>query len=184
MLVPRTTPLITGERICERVRELAVQIVDEYCGEEPFIAAGLLRGCYVFMADLMREISRLGGHVRELEFMVCSSYGSSTESSRTLEIQRDLNIDVRGERVLIVDDIVDTGHTLYAVKQMLLNRGADDLNTAVLLDKPSRREVAIDADFVGFTIENLFVVGYGLDYAQRYRELPHITVLEERPEPD
>lgn len=182
MLVPRETPLFTQEQIAQRVEEMGEAIAREMCQEGPITVLGLLRGCYVFTADLLRAISRHGGKVEELDFLIASSYGDGTESSGNVKIERDARSDIAGRRVLVVDDILDTGHTLARVAALLEDRGPELLRIAVLLDKPSRRQANVYADYVGYEIDNLFVVGYGLDFDQDYRELPYITVVEEQDE--
>jgi hypoxanthine phosphoribosyltransferase len=179
MLTLRTKPLFDEREIADRIDELAEQIIDDLGTDTPFIAAGLLRGCYVFMADLVRAISKRGGSFKEIDFLVCSSYGDGTESSRAIKVHRDIQADIEGQTVLLIDDIIDTGHTLKLVKDLLSSRNPVLIRTITLLNKPERREVKLDSDYSCFTIPNLFVVGYGLDYAQQYRELPYITVMDE-----
>lgn len=171
--------LFDAETIAKRVDELGKQIAEDFANDGTVTVLGLLRGSFVFMADLVRAISRHGGHPLELDFMIVSSYGSSTESTGNIKIERDVRFDIAGKKVLIVDDILDTGYTLQNVTQLLGERRPADLRTVVLLDKPSRRETAIKADYTGFEIENLFVVGYGLDLDHNYRELPYITLVED-----
>jgi hypoxanthine phosphoribosyltransferase len=178
-MVPDETALLTGEQIQRRNDELAAEIVADLRGE-PVVVIGLLRGCFVFCADLVRAISRAGGRVAEVDFLVASSYGSGTVSSGNVKIERDVRSDIAGRNVLLVDDILDTGNTLQRVLELLHTRGPGWLRTAVLLDKPSRRQVPVEADYTGFSIEDLFVIGYGLDYDQFYRELPYITTMVDR----
>ncbi|MBF0158124.1 MAG: hypoxanthine phosphoribosyltransferase, partial [Magnetococcales bacterium] len=144
-------------------------------GPTPLIVA-LLKGSAVFCADLMRQLGRLGIQPA-LDFMILSSYGRDTTSSGRVQMQLDCQEEVRNRPVLLIDDILDSGLTLQFSSHHLRQRGAKNLLTAVLLDKPARRQVAVQADFVGFTIPNLFVVGYGIDYAERYRELSFIGQL-------
>jgi hypoxanthine phosphoribosyltransferase len=179
MLEPSTTPLITEAEIAKRVDELGKQIAEEFANDGTVTVLGLLRGCFIFMADLVRAISRHGGDRLELDFMIVSSYGSGTESSGNIKIERDVRFDIADKRVLIVDDILDTGFTLQRVTQLLAERKPESIKTVVLLDKPSRREVNVGADYTGFSIDNHFVVGYGLDYDHNYRELPYIGRVEE-----
>ncbi|MCB2213327.1 hypoxanthine phosphoribosyltransferase [bacterium] len=179
MLTPRQEPLLTESQIRERIDQLAEKIVADLGTDKPFVLAGLLRGCFMFTADLVRALSIRGATLKELDFMVASSYGSGTESSRKIDIQRDLQADISGQRVLLVDDIIDTGHTLKLTRDMLLTRGPEYVKTVTLLDKPERREIDMEADYSCFSIPNLFVIGFGLDYDQKYRELPYITVMEE-----
>ena len=180
MLVPANNPLLSQEQISERVDALGAAIVKEFGPDEPIILLGLLRGCYVFAADLARAISKHGGTLYEIDFIIASSYGSGTTSSGNVKIERDARHDIKGHAVLLVDDILDTGHTLTHVAALLQSREPRKLRSAVMLDKPSRRQVDISADFVGFSIEDHFVVGYGLDYNQRFRELPYITTMIEQ----
>jgi len=182
MLVPSSKPLLNEEEILARIDELGAKIADDMKDQGSITVLGLLRGCFVFMADLVRAISRHGGKVLELDFMIVSSYGSGTETTGNIKIERDVRFDVLGKNVLIVDDILDTGLTLQRVSKLIWERRPATLKTAVLLDKPSRREAPTEADYVGFAIENHFVVGYGLDYNHQYRELPFVAIMEEVPE--
>ncbi len=163
--------LISQERIATRVRSLARQIQKDFAGRDLVIVA-LLNGTVMFLADLLREISL---PVR-LDFIGVSSYGAGTESSE-LVFTKELRLDVSGRDVLLVDDILDTGKTLFRVNSILRRLGPLQIKICVLLDKPSRRVEKVVADYVGFTIPNHFVVGYGLDYAERYRNLPFVGVL-------
>ncbi|MFH0883955.1 MAG: hypoxanthine phosphoribosyltransferase [bacterium] len=179
MLVPSTTPLITEEEIAKRVDDLGAEIANSFCKMGPITVIGLLRGAFIFMADLVRAISRHGGRVAELDFLIVSSYESSTESTGNIRIKQDVRFDIANKNVLIVDDILDTGLTLQRVSGLMLDRKPVALKTVVLLDKPSRREVNQEADYVGFKIENKFVVGYGLDFNHEYRDLPYVAVVED-----
>jgi len=163
--------LISQERIARRVRALARQIEGDFAGRDLVLVA-LLNGTVVFLADLLR---RLALPLR-LDFIGVSSYGAGTESSE-LVFTKELRLDVGGRDVLLVDDILDTGRTLARVTAKLDRLGPRQIKICVLLDKPSRRVEKITADYVGFTIPNHFVVGYGLDYAERYRNLPFVGVL-------
>jgi hypoxanthine phosphoribosyltransferase len=155
-----------------RVSELAQAIAAALPAR--FTLVGLLKGSFVFTADLARALSKTGCSAR-IEFMRVSSYGSGTTSSGIVSLMGDAPAGVKGEPVLLVDDIQDTGRTLAFTREFLLERGANRVWTCTLLDKPSRREVAAgEVDFVGFAIPDVFVVGYGIDYAERYRELPFI----------
>ncbi len=171
--------LLSEETIKERVAVLGKQITDEYsrklAPDGHLLVVGLLKGSMVFMADLIREIDL---HC-ELDFMLVSSYGSGTESSGILTIKQDVK-DVKDQHVLIVEDIVDSGFTMASVLDILKKREPASLALCSLLDKPSRRTVPVDIDYCGFEIPDEFVVGYGLDYASRYRNLPYIGIL--RPE--
>jgi hypoxanthine phosphoribosyltransferase len=163
--------LISRERIARRVRSLATQIEKDFAGRDLVVVA-LLNGTVVFLADLLRQLSL----PLRLDFIGVSSYGAGTESSG-LVFTKELRLDVSGRDVLLVDDILDTGQTLYRVSAKLRRLGPRRIKTCVLLDKPSRRVKKIAADYIGFTIPNQFVVGYGLDYAERYRNLPFVGVL-------
>jgi hypoxanthine phosphoribosyltransferase len=164
--------LFAEEEVARRVDELAAAIAAAL--PPRFTLVGLLKGSFVFVADLARALSRAGCSPR-IEFMRVSSYGSGTTSSGIVSLMGDAPAGVRGEPVLLVDDIQDTGRTLAFTREFLLERGAARVWTCTLLDKPSRREVAAgEVDFVGFAIPDVFVVGYGIDYAERFRELPFI----------
>ena len=163
--------LITEEQIARRIRAMAKQIEKDFQGREMVIVS-LLNGTVMFLADLIRNISL----PLRLDFMGVSSYGSGTES-RELVFTKELRLDVKGRDVLLVDDILDTGKTLHRVTDILTKLKPRQIKICVLLDKPERRVEQVSADYVGFTIPNLFVVGYGLDYAERYRKLPFVGVL-------
>lgn len=163
--------LITDEQIAKRIRALAKQIEKDFAGREMVIVS-LLNGTVMFLADLIRNISL----PLRLDFMGVSSYGSGTES-RELVFTKELRLDVKGRDVLLVDDILDTGKTLHRVTDILEKLKPRRIKICVLLDKPERRVEKVKADYVGFTIPNLFVIGYGLDYAERYRNLPFVGVL-------
>lgn len=167
--------LISAEEITERCKELGAQITADYKakGTTPLFVA-LLRGSVPFLAELIKYIEL----DIEYDFMDVSSY-EGTESIGDIKILKDLDSSVRGIDILLVEDIVDTGRTLDTVTNMLFNKGANDVKVVSLLDKPSRRVVEIDADYVGFTIDNLFVIGYGLDYDQKYRNLPFVGILKD-----
>ena len=162
--------MISAKRIAARVEGLAEEIAAAFKGTEKLVVVGLLRGSFVFIADLVREIDL----PIEVDFMEASSYGDTMQSSREVRILKDLRGEIAGRDVLVVEDIVDTGFTLHHVKNLLLSRGPRRLEVCVLLDKPSRREVDIKATWTGFEIPDEFVVGYGIDYAQRNRNLPFI----------
>jgi len=166
-------PLISAEALSRRIQELGLELSQHY-GTEPFTVVTLMNGGFMFIADLCRKLPLQA----KLAFVRTSSYGNSTQSSgqvRFEEIPKDY---VHGQKVLLVDDILDTGRTLTAVHDHLQSLGAQEVRTCVLLDKPSRRQVSIQATWHGFTVEDLFIVGYGLDYAGMYRQLPDIRVLE------
>jgi hypoxanthine phosphoribosyltransferase len=163
--------MISEADIRTRVAELGSQISADYrdSGSE-MVLVGLLRGSFMFMADLCRAIDVS----HEVDFMTASSYGSGMSSSRDVKILKDLDEDIRGKDVLIVEDIIDSGNTLSKVREILQLRGPKSLAICTLLDKPERREVTVQVEYVGFTISDEFVVGYGIDYAQRYRHLPYV----------
>ncbi|MCH8951324.1 MAG: hypoxanthine phosphoribosyltransferase [Proteobacteria bacterium] len=167
-------PMITADRIAARVEALAAEINAYFAGTEKLVVVGLLRGSYVFIADLARKLEL----PVEVDFIEASSYGSGTESSREVRILKDLRSPIEGLDVLVVEDIVDTGHTLKHVLKLLASRKPNRLEVCALLSKPSRREVEIRARWIGFEIPDEFVVGYGIDYAQRNRNLPYIGAVE------
>ena len=162
--------MISAKAIAARVEALAKDITQTFAGTDKLIVVGLLRGSFVFIADLVREIDL----PVEVDFLEASSYGDATHSSREVRILKDLRGEIAGRDVLVVEDIVDTGFTLHHVKNLLLSRGPARLEVCALLDKPSRREVEISATWTGFTIPDELVVGYGIDFAQRNRNLPYI----------
>ncbi|MDF1854168.1 hypoxanthine phosphoribosyltransferase [Pseudooceanicola sp.] len=163
--------MISAKAIDARIEELAREIKAEFPVGERIVVVGLLRGSFVFIADLVRE---LGDRDVEVDFLEASSYGNATESSREVRILKDLRGEIEGRNVLVVEDIVDTGHTLNHVIHLLGSRHPKKLKTIALLDKPSRREADFKADWIGFEIPDEFVVGYGIDYAQCNRNLPYI----------
>ncbi|MCR4634559.1 MAG: hypoxanthine phosphoribosyltransferase [Erysipelotrichaceae bacterium] len=165
--------LISEKEIVDRCKELGAQISKDYEGKQPMIV-GLLKGSVPFMAELIKYITV----DCEIDFMAVSSY-SGTESMGDVKIVKDLDRSIKGMDVLVVEDIVDTGKTLEKVKNMLYTKGANDVKIVSLLDKPDRRTVEIEAEYVGFTIPNEFVIGFGLDYNQKYRNLPYVGVLKE-----
>lgn len=167
--------LFTAAEIKERVEALAAEIAGKLPAD--FLIVSLLRGSFMFTADLVRELCAIGVHP-QIDFMTLSSYGSATQSSGEVQIGRDVTDDIAGRQILIVDDILETGRTLRYAHDLLLERGAKDVKIAVLLEKPGKLEVAAKADFVGFSIPDKFVVGYGLDYANHYRELPFIGYMD------
>ena len=166
--------LITEEEIKSKCKELGAELTKAYASDaDKLMVVGLLKGSVPFMAELMKYIEL----PLQIDFMDVSSY-EGTESSGDIRIIKDLDCSVKGLDILLVEDIVDTGRTLSVVKQMLYNKGAQRVKIVSLLDKPDRRVVDIEADYVGFTIPNEFVVGYGLDYNQKYRNLPYIGILK------
>ena len=165
--------LISAKSIAARIETLSHEIEAEFTGTEKLIVVGLLRGSFIFIADLVRELDL----PVEVDFVETSSYGNTMESSREARILKDLRGDIEGRDVLVVEDIVDTGHTLSHVLHLLNSRRPARLRTIALLDKPSRREADIRADWIGFEIPDEFVVGYGIDYAQRNSNLPYIGTV-------
>jgi hypoxanthine phosphoribosyltransferase len=173
--VASITKLYGEEEIARRVEQLAGQIAGVISGD--FAIVALLKGSFVFAADLIRVLAR-HGLSPTIEFMRVSSYGASKESSGAVRLHGEVPAEVAGRPVLLIDDIVDTGRSFVYARDLLLEAGAAKIWTCTLLDKPSRREVAFTADFVGFVIEDVFVVGYGIDFAEQYRHLPYIGVVE------
>ena len=169
----RPTELFAKEQIERRVRELGAAITRDYAGSEPVLVC-VLKGSIVFAADLMRAIDL----PLRVEFFGVKSYGAETTSSGVVQITLDLAHPIEGRHVLIVEDIVDTGLTLTYLKEQLKARGAESLRVCSLLNKPARMQRPVTIDYLGFTIEDVFVVGYGLDHAERFRNLPYIGVLD------
>ena len=165
--------LLSREDIQRRVQELGDAIYDNFRDKDPMFV-GVLNGCFIFMADLVRASQMKS----ELEFISVSSYQNGTRSSGVVQITRDLQRDITGRHIIVVEDILDSGNTLYFLKNYLLTKGAASITIVTLLDKPARREKPIVADYVGFEVPDEFVVGYGLDYDERYRNLPYIGVLK------
>jgi hypoxanthine phosphoribosyltransferase len=163
-------PMISEAAIADRVAALAAEIDAAFAGTEKLVLIGLLRGSFVFIADLARKLTL----PVEVDFLEVSSYGNATESSREVRVLKDLRGEIAGRDVLVVEDIVDTGHTLAHVEKLLRTRNPRRLETCALLDKPTRREAPVRARWVGFEIPDEFVVGYGIDYAQANRNLPFI----------
>lgn len=168
------TVLITQEQINEKAAEIGRRIEEDFKGE-PIVLVGILRGAVLWMADIMKNVNL----DMVIDFMSVSSYGSSTKSSGIVRIIKDLDTDIEGKNVIIVEDIVDSGRTLSYLKTYFENRDAKSVKICTLLDKPSGRKVEIDVDYIGFTVDDIFIVGYGLDYDQKYRNLPYISYLEE-----
>ena len=165
--------LYTEDVIKERVNEMGRELYERFQGKDPLFV-GVLNGCFMFMADLVRAT----GLKSELEFIGLSSYRDATKSSGVVQITRDMQRDITGRDLIIVEDILDSGNTLAFLSNYLMSKGARSITIATLLDKPSRRQKAITADYAGFEVPDEFVVGYGLDYAQVYRNLPYIGVLK------
>jgi hypoxanthine phosphoribosyltransferase len=165
--------LLNEDELKARVKEVAAQVDKDYQGKRPLVV-GILKGSIIFYADFIRCLSI----PIELDFMAVSSYGSGSVSSGQLKVKKDLDRDVSGRDVIIVEDIIDSGFTLANLKRILLSRGAASVKIVTLLDKFSRRTVAIESDYNCFQIEDEFVIGYGLDYDEHYRSLPYIGILK------
>ncbi|NLE95325.1 MAG: hypoxanthine phosphoribosyltransferase [Dehalococcoidia bacterium] len=166
MLIPRSV-------IDQTVARMAEEITADYRGKQ-LVAVGILKGAFIFMADLVRRLDI----PMEVDFITVSSYGSGTESSRIINVRQDLTTDIRGKDILVIEDIVDSGRTVCYVLQHLSSRGAASVRLCALADKPSRREVNVKLDYLGFTVPDRFVVGYGLDFDNKFRYLPDIYALE------
>ena len=165
--------LFSKEALKKRVSELGTQITKDLEGED-VIVVGVLKGCMMFLADLIREIDLKV----DLDFMICSSYEDGTSSSGNVKIIKDINVDVKDKVVLIVEDIIDSGRTMANLKEIFKVRQCKAFKICTLLNKKERRAVDVEADYVGFDVPNEFVVGYGLDYAGRYRNLPEVGILK------
>ena len=165
--------LVSEEELKQRVQELGDALYERFEGRKPLFL-GVLKGSFIFMADLVRACQLQS----DIEFIAVSSYANATESSGRVHINYDLQKDITGRDLVIVEDILDSGNTLAFLKQYFEVKGAASITIVTLLDKPSRREKAVNADLVGFTVPDEFVVGYGLDFAQRYRNVPYIGVLK------
>lgn len=165
--------LITGEQIQDKVAQLGRQLSEEYAGRNPLVIC-ILKGAIIFMADLIKEITV----PIEIDFMAVSSYGASTRSSGEVKIIKDLDNSVEGRDILIVEDVIDSGLTLSYLVDVLERRKVNSVKIVTLFDKPSGRTVDLEADLVGFTMPDAFIVGYGLDYAEKYRNLPFVGVLK------
>lgn len=168
--------MISASEIAQRVETLAKEISDYFGDTDKLVVVGLLRGSFVFIADLVRGFNM----PVEVDFMEVSSYGDAMQSSREVRIFKDIRGEIEGRDVLVVEDIIDTGHTMQHVLTLLQSRGPKRLEVATLLDKPSRREVTVEARWIGFEIPDEFVVGYGIDYAQRNRNLPFIGKVRQK----
>lgn len=161
-------------KIQTRIREIGLEISNEYQGTMP-VMIGILKGGFIFLADLIRSITI----PVELDFLAISSYGAGTSSSGVVKIRKDIDIDISGRDVIVVEDIVDSGLSLEYIKDYLWQHKPASLKTCVLLDKPEAHKLEVSFDYVGFNIKNEFVVGYGLDFAEKYRNLPYIGILKE-----
>ena len=164
--------LYTEEELSRRVKELGAQIAADYAGRQPMLIS-VLRGSYIFMADLTRAIDL----DVTVDFMAVSSYGAGPVSSGQVEIKKDLSDSIEGRDLIVVEDILDSGNTLYYLMDVLRARRPASIRICALMDKPERRTKPITADYAGFTIPDAFIVGYGLDYAERYRNLPYVGIL-------
>src|SRR5450432_1057646 len=171
--------LIGEDDLQARIRELGDEITADYAGRE-LLLVGVLKGAVFFMADLMRSINV----PCEIDFMAISSYGASTDSSGVVRILKDLDINIEGRHVLVIEDIIDSGLTLSYLMRTLESREPASLEVCALLTKPDRREIEVDVGYVGFEIPNRFVIGYGLDFAERYRNLPFVGVLHDHLMPE
>ena len=165
--------LIKEEQLKKRVKEVALEVNEVYKGKNPLVI-GILKGSVIFYADFVRHLDATA----ELDFMAVSSYGSGTVSSGKLKIKKDLDRDIKGRDIIIVEDIIDSGFTMANLKALLMERGANSVKIVTLLDKRERREYDIHPDYNCFDIGNEFVIGYGLDYDEKYRTLPYIAVLK------
>ncbi len=165
--------LLSEDEIRAKVQEMGKKLTEDYKGKNLLLVT-VLKGAVVFLADLMRQIDVPA----EIDFMVVSSYGSGVKSSGVVKIIKDLDIPLAGKDILIVEDILDSGMTLSYIKELLQSRGPRSIRIATLLDKPARRKVDLQADYVGFEVPDEFVVGYGLDFDEKYRNLPYIGILK------
>ena len=165
--------MLTEEQISTRVKEVAAQLDRLYEGRRPLVVC-ILKGSIMFFSDLIRNMNT----PLELDFVAVSSYGKRSVSTGAIEVKKDLTTDIAGRDVLIVEDIIDSGNTLYNLKKLLNSRSPSSVNIVTLLDKPERREVPMEPEYTCFVIEDEFVVGYGMDYAEEYRNLPYIGVLK------
>ena len=165
--------LLSEEEIHAKVKEMGKKITEDYKNSNLMLVT-VLKWAVVFLADIMREIDVPA----EIDFMVVSSYGSGVKSSGVVKIVKDLDVPLEGKDILIVEDILDSGLTLSYIKELLASRGPRSIKIATLLDKPSRRKVDLQADYVGFSVPDEFVIGYGLDYDEKYRNLPYIGILK------
>ncbi|MCI8438847.1 MAG: hypoxanthine phosphoribosyltransferase [Oscillospiraceae bacterium] len=165
--------LYSEQEIARRIKEMGAQMFEDLQDKEPLFVS-VLRGAFIFMADIVRACQ-----VRcDVEFIAVSSYGNSTSSSGVVQITHDIQQDISGRHLVVIEDILDSGNTLYFLKQYFMTKGAASVSICTLLDKPSRRTKLITPDYTGFVVPDEFVVGYGLDYGQKYRNLPYIGVLK------
>lgn len=169
----KLTPFITAEQIAERVASLGREITESYDGKEPLVCICVLKGAFLFFSDIIRKIDR----DIEVDFVRLASYGTATARGEDILFSKDMEVPIDGRDVLIIEDIVDTGHSMDFLKHVLLKRRPKSLKICALVDKSERREIDVEVDFAGFKIQDGFIVGYGLDYAERYRELDAIYEL-------
>ncbi|MGE9896583.1 hypoxanthine phosphoribosyltransferase [Anaerovoracaceae bacterium SGI.195] len=165
--------LFTQEQIWERAKEMGDEISRDYEGEE-LIVIGTLKGAIIWMSDILKNLTL----DTKIDFISASSYGSGTTSSGVVKITKDIHMDLFNRNVLIIEDIIDTGTTLKFLKDYIAERNPKSVKICTLLDKPSRRKADVQGDYIGFTVDDLFVIGYGLDYDQKFRNLPYISYLE------
>lgn len=168
------TVLFTQDQIWQKAVEMGKEISDDFAGEE-LILIGTLKGAVMWMTDLMKNIKL----ETKIDFVSASSYGMGTVSNGMVKIKKDIDTNLEGKNVLIVEDIVDTGNTLQALREYFNEQKPKSIKICTLLNKPSRRQVDVPIDYIGFEVEDLFIIGYGLDFAQRYRNLPYISYLED-----
>ncbi len=173
MKIKEIRPLFTAEDINARIKVLAEQIDATY-GDEPLVVVGVLKGAFIFHADLVRALKKPNV---ELDFLRISSYGKGESSSRVVTITKDIEVEIENKHVLVVEDIIDSGHSMRFLYDLFAMRPVRSFKSAVLLDKHERREVEVSADFTAFKVNEGFVVGYGLDYAELYRNLPDVCVV-------
>ena len=166
--------LISEDRLYERIQELAQQVEDDYADAEELLLVGILKGAVIFISDFSRLLKR----PHKIDFMAVSSYGKETKHSGVVQIVMDLRAAIHNSHVILIEDIIDSGRTLLYVREMLLARHPASLRILTLLNKPDRREVDVPVDYIGFDIPDEFVVGYGLDYSELYRNIPYIAVLK------
>lgn len=168
------TIMITEEQIQQRAKEIGKQIAEDYRGEQ-IVLVGILRGAVLWMGDIMKntDLDMI------IDFMAASSYGASTKSSGVVKINKDLDTDVEGKHVIIIEDIVDSGITLSKLKEYLESKNARSVRICTLLDKPAGRKTDVKVDYIGFEVEDKFIIGYGLDFDQKYRNLPYISFLKD-----
>ena len=165
--------LYTEEEIAQRIKDMGAEMYKDFEGRDPLFVS-VLRGAFVFMADIVRACQVKS----DVEFIAVSSYGNGTSSTGAVQITHDIQQDITGRELIVIEDILDSGNTLNFLKQYFITKGAKSVTICTLLDKPSRRAKAITADYIGFVVPDEFVVGYGLDYAQKYRNLPYIGILK------